>query len=141
MPKSTQAHLERTIKKDQPLEVRQQELKKMNYYMGAKLLEVGVDPQSPDILYRWSIKTDGNQQICTLSAFWGDSKAKLLSGNYPLTGEELINCAKANVSKGFATAAQLCGYASDLNRFRSSLKEAMAEMGLEDESLQKLLSS
>ncbi|AFZ43702.1 hypothetical protein PCC7418_1513 [Halothece sp. PCC 7418] len=141
MGKSTQAHLERTINKDQPLEARQQELKKMNYYMGAKLLEVGVDPQSPEILYRWSIKTQGNQQFCTLSAFWGDSKAKLLSGEHPLTGEELIDCAKANVSKGVATAAQLCGFASDLDRFRTALKDTMAEMGIEDESLQKLLSS
>lgn len=136
---STQAHLERTINKDQPLEVRQQELKKMNYYMGAKLLEVGLDPQSPDILYRWSIKTEGNQQFCTLSAFWGDSKAKLLSGEHPLSGEDLIYCAKANVSKGVATAAQLCGFASDVDRFRTALKDAIAELGIEPDSLQKLL--
>lgn len=139
MGKSTQAHLERTIQKDQPLAARQQELKKMNYYMGAKLLEVGVDPQSPEILYRWSVKTEGNQQFCTLSAFWGESKAKLLSGEYPLTGEELINCAKANVNQGVTNAAQLCGYGSDVNRFRSSLQETMAEMGIVSESLQSLI--
>lgn len=140
MAKSTQAHLERTIQKDQPVEARQQELKKMNYYMGAKLLEIGVDPQSPEILYRWSIKTDRNQQFCTLSAFWGDSKAKLLSGDYPLSGEALINCARANVSKGIATTAQLCGFASDVEGFRTALKGTIEEMGLEVESLQKLLS-
>lgn len=139
MAKSTQAHLERTIQKDQPVEARQQELKKMNYYMGAKLLEIGVDPQSPEILYRWSIKTEGNQQFCTLSAFWGDSKAKLLSGENPLSGEELINCARANVSKGIATVAQLCGFASDVEKFRSTLKATMEEMEVEVESLQKLL--
>lgn len=141
MAKSTQAHLERTISKDQPLAVRQQELKKMNYYMGAKLLEVGVDPQSPEILYRWIIKTEENQQICTLSAFWGESKAKLLSGENPLTGEDLINCAKANAKQTISNVALLCGYGSDVNRFRTSLQETMKEIGVEHESLENLLSS
>lgn len=139
MGKSTQAHLERTIQKDQPLSVRQQELKKMNYYMGAKLLEVGVNPQSPEILYRWSIKTEGEQQFCTLSAFWGESKAKLLSGEYPLTGEELISCAKPNVNQGLSNVAQLCGYGSDVKGFQSSLKETMEEMGIVSESLGSLI--
>lgn len=139
MPKSTQAHLERTIKKDQPKANRQQELEKMNYYMGAKLLEVGVNPQSSEILYRWSVKTEGNKQHFTLSAFWGDSKAQLLSGENPLTGEDLLYCAKANASRGATALAQLCGYASDVNRFRSQLKEAMDNMSFNDDSLEKLL--
>lgn len=139
MPKPTQAHLNRTVKKDQPLEVRQQTLSQMQYYMGAKLIEVGINPQA--VLYRWSVKNQENEQICTLSAFWGESKQKLLSGEEPLTGEELINCARANVSAGVETAAQLCGYASDLDRFRSALKQTSQEMGVEIKSLQKLINS
>lgn len=107
--------------------------------MGAKLIEVGIDPQSPAVLYRWSVKHRDHEQICTLSAFWGESKQVLLSGEHPLVGEELINCARANVSRGLATAAQLCGYAADVNRFRSALKQTTIEMGLEIESLQKLI--
>ncbi len=141
MPKSTQAHLERTISKDQPTAARQQVLQQMNYYMGAKLIEVGVDPQSPEVLYRWSVKNEDNQQVCTLSAFWGQSRADLLSGEYPLTGEDLINCARANVSKEIATTAQLCGYGSDVERFRTAVKEKMSEMGLDHEGLKKLINS
>jgi len=139
MSKPTQAHLERTLNREQPLEARQQVLRQMNYYMGAKLLEVGIDPKSPEVLYRWSVKTEGNEQTCTLSAFWGQSKAELLSGEHPLTGEELINCAKANASQGIKTVAQLCGYASDVEGFRSAVQEQMDEMGIESESLQKLI--
>jgi len=139
MSKPTQAHLERTLDRNQSLKARQQELKRMHYYMGAKLIEVGLDPQSPEILYRWSVKTKENEQICTLSAFWGQSKEELLSGENPLTGEQLINCAKPNASKGITTVAQLCGYASDIEGFRMALKEAMNEIGMEHESLDKLL--
>lgn len=139
MSKSTQAHLERTISKNRSLEDRQQVIKQMNYYMGAKLLEVGVNPQSPEIIYRWSVKHDEDQQVCTLSAFWGESKVELLSGENPLQGEELISCARANASKDIATIAQLCGYASNVEAFRSALKEAMEKMGMEVESLQKLI--
>jgi hypothetical protein len=139
MARPTQAHLERTVKKDQPLAARQEVLGKMNYYMGAKLIEVGIDPQSPEILYRWSVKNRGNDQICTLSAFWGESKEELLSGEHPLTGEELISCAKANVSKGVETTAQLCGYGSDIRRFRNAVRETMEEMGIESESLETLI--
>lgn len=139
MSKSTQAHLERTINKNRSLEDRQQVLQQMHYYMGAKLLEVGVNPQSPEILYRWSVKHQNDEQICTLSAFWGQSKQELLSGENPLTGEALISCARANASKDIATVAQLCGYASNIERFRATLKQAMDQMGIEVESLQKLL--
>lgn len=141
MSKPTQAHLERTLDKQQPLADRQQVLKQMNYYMGAKLIEVGVNPNSSEILYRWSVKTEGNEQTCTLSAFWGQSKAELLSGEHPLTGEALINCAKANAYQGITAVTQLCGYASDVDGFRSAVKQQMDEMGIESESLQKLIST
>ena len=137
MSQPTQAHLDRTIPKNLSLEDKQQALSKMQYYMGAKLIEVGIDPQS--VLYRWSVNALKNKQICTLSAYWGDSKAKLLSGEEPLTGSELINCARGNAATGIAKTAQLCGYANDIDRFQSVLKQTMAEMGLENRSLNNLL--
>lgn len=137
MPKPTQAHLERTINRQDPIEERQKTLNQMQYYMGAKLVEVRIDPQK--VMYRWSVKDNGDLQTFTLSAFWGDSQKKLLSGENPLTGEELTNCAKANVSGGLKQAAKLCGYGTDLDRFRSTLKETIQELELSQESFQKLL--
>ena len=137
MAKPTQAHLERTINKNDPLEVRQQTLSQMQYYMGAKLVEVKVDPQK--VVYRWSIKNQAEQQICTLSAFWGESQRKLLSGEEPLTGEDLANCARANASAGLEMAAKLCGFASDTARFQTELKEAAQELELPTTSFKQLL--
>jgi hypothetical protein len=48
----------------------------MEYYMGAKLIEIGVDPKSA--IYRWSMETKGNSEVWTYSAYWGDSKKKVL---------------------------------------------------------------
>ena len=137
MPKPTQAHLERTINKNDPIEDRKQTLSQMQYYMGAKLVEVRVDPQK--VIYRWSIKNQEDLQICTLSAFWGESQRKLLSGEEPLTGEELTNCARANTSAGLAMAAKLCGYASDTERFQAVLKETAEELELPLESFKQLI--
>jgi hypothetical protein len=137
MSRPTQAHLERTVNKNDPLEVRQQTLSQMQYYMGAKLIEVRVDPQA--VIYRWSIKNQADKQICTLSAFWGESRKKLLSGESPLKGEELINCAKANTSGGVKMAAELCGFAGDIERFQSALKNTVQELELPLESFNKLL--
>ncbi len=137
MARPTQAHLERTINRKDPIEDRQKTLNQMQYYMGAKLVEVRVDPQK--VMYRWSVKDDGDLQTFTLSAFWGDSQKKLLSGENPLKGEELVNCAKANASAGVEQAAKLSGYAADIDRFRTSLKETIHELDLSEKSFQKLL--
>lgn len=134
MPKPTQAHLDRILDKNQPLQLRQQTLSQMQYYMGAKLIEVGIEPTA--VLYRWSVKNKGDKQICILSAFWGDSRERLLSGDEPLTGEELIDCAKANAFTGLETTAKLCGYASDVHGFQSQLKETAQELDIDIESLQ-----
>jgi hypothetical protein len=131
MSKHTQAHLSRTLPKNQSSALKQQTLKQMHYYMGAKLIEIGVEPTS--VLYRWSVQNNDSEQICTISAFWGQSRENLMSGNFPLTGIELINCARANVSAGVAKAAMLCGYASDIDRFREALRQTSKEMGLEIE--------
>lgn len=137
MAKPTQAHLEKTINKNDPLKVRQQTLSQMQYYMGAKLVEVRVDPQK--VIYRWSIKHQAEQQICTLSAFWGESQRKLLSGEEPLTGEELTNCARANASAGVEMAAKLCGFASDVEGFQTQLKETAQKLDIPLESFKQLL--
>ena len=47
--------------------------------MGAKLLEVGIDPQSPEIEYRWWKNEEGDEIVYTYSAYWGESKDKLLA--------------------------------------------------------------
>lgn len=137
MSKPTQAHLERTVNKNAPLEVRQQTLSQMQYYMGAKLLEVKIDPKA--VMYRWSIKNQDDRQVCTLSAFWGDSRQKILSGESPLKGEELTNCARANASGGVDMAAMVCGFGTDTNRFQSALKETLEQLELPAESFSKLL--
>lgn len=137
MPKPSQAHLERTINRKDPIEDRQKTLNQMHYYMGAKLVEVRIDPQK--VMYRWSVEDKGDLQTFTLSAFWGDSEKKILSGENPLEGEELVNCAKANVSAGIKQAATLCGFASNIDSFRGNLKEAIQELELPEESFQKLL--
>ena len=137
MAKPTQAHLERTIDKNEPLEVRQQTLSQMQYYMGAKLVEVRVDPQK--VIYRWSIENQDDKQICTLSAFWGESQRKLLSGEEPLQGKELTNCAKANASAGVEMAAKLCGFGSDTEKFQTTLKQTAEELELPLSSFKKLV--
>lgn len=44
--------------------------------MGAKLIEIGVEPNSA--IYRWSTELKGNNEVYTYSAYWGDSKERLL---------------------------------------------------------------
>jgi hypothetical protein len=137
MAKPTQAHLERTINKNDPVEIRQQTLSQMQYYMGAKLVEVRVNPQK--VTYRWSIENQDNQQICTLSAFWGESRRKLLSGESPLMGKELINCAGAHASGGLEQAAKLCGFGSDTKAFKNQLQATAQKLEIPLESFKQLL--
>ena len=137
MARPTQAHLERTIDKNDPIEERQKTLSQMQYYMGAKLVEVRVNPQK--VLYRWSIENQDNKQICTLSAFWGESQRKLLSGEEPLTGKELTSCAGANASAGLEQAAKLCGFGSDTAAFKAQLTETAENLNIPLESFKQLL--
>lgn len=76
MARPTQAHMSRTIGTNKPSAVKDMTKRQMEYYMGAKLLEVGVNPKSA--IYRWSLETQGNNEIWTYSAYWGDSKEKVL---------------------------------------------------------------
>lgn len=49
----------------------------------------------------------------------------------PLKGTDLIDCAKANASKGIEVAAQRCGYGEDLATFERELKQAGNYIGVE----------
>ncbi|MBE9167781.1 hypothetical protein IQ238_09705 [Pleurocapsales cyanobacterium LEGE 06147] len=136
MTKHTQAHLSRTVNKNQPGDLLEQTKRQMKYYMGAKLIEIGINPKSA--LYRWSVSTQGNQHVWTISAYWDESKDKLLSGEIPLTGTELINCARANAVGDINTAAKLCGYGEDISGFQEALRQAGHNMGLNIEFLSDL---
>ncbi|ASC72247.1 uncharacterized protein XM38_032020 [Halomicronema hongdechloris C2206] len=74
-PKHTQAHMSRTVSKRQSTFFRQRTRTQMEYYMGAKLIEVGVDPKIA--IYRWSVEDQGANEVWTYSAYWGDSREKL----------------------------------------------------------------
>ena len=54
MAKPTQAHLPKRVNPNQSEFFKQRTRDQMEYYMGAKLIEVGVDPKSA--IYRWSIE-------------------------------------------------------------------------------------
>ncbi len=76
MARPTQAHMSKTINKNNPESVKDLTKRQMEYYMGAKLIEVGINPKSA--IYRWSLETKGSSEIWTYSAYWGDSKEQLL---------------------------------------------------------------
>jgi hypothetical protein len=76
MAKHTQAHMSRTIEANKPSGLKDMTKRQMEYYMGAKLLEIGVDPKVA--IYRWSVETKGSNEVWTYSAYWGESKAQLL---------------------------------------------------------------
>lgn len=75
MAKHTQAHMTRKMPLKQSKFLRERTLDQMEYYMGAKLLEIGVDPKSA--VYRWSRAVEGDREVVTYSAYWGDSKERL----------------------------------------------------------------
>ncbi len=62
-----------------------------------------------------------------------------MSSSFPLTGLELVNCAKANATDGASVAAQQCGYGEDITAFRAALKVACADMAIEVESIADLI--
>lgn len=72
MSKPTQAHMSQSWSKRRPPGWKDMKKKQMEYYMGAKLIEVGVNPKSAT--YRWSVTSEGNDETWTYSAYWGDSQ-------------------------------------------------------------------
>lgn len=75
MAKHTQAHMSRRVPQRQSDFFKQRTQNQMEYYMGAKLLEIGVNPKSA--IYRWTQEIEGDQEVWTYSAYWGDSREKL----------------------------------------------------------------
>ncbi len=76
MAKPTQAHMSQTWSRDASSAIRNKKQRQTEYYMGAKLIEVGINPKSA--IYRWKGEQKGNQEVWTYSAYWGESKDKLL---------------------------------------------------------------
>lgn len=62
-----------------------------------------------------------------------------MASSQPLQGIDLVDCAKANAMQGIATAAQLCGYGSDLNSFEQQLQRACQDIGVEIQELSDLI--
>ncbi|MGJ3245222.1 MAG: hypothetical protein ACFE0I_04005 [Elainellaceae cyanobacterium] len=85
MAKHTQAHLNRTIETNLPPSVKEMTRRKMEYYMGAKLMEIGIEPKSA--IYRWSVENKGDREVWTCSAYWDDSKDKILNDEQAATGD------------------------------------------------------
>ncbi len=137
MAKPTQAHISRSLDRKQSRLLKEKTKNQMEYYMGAKLIEIGVNPKSA--IYRWSLERNNHQEIWTYSAYWGESKEKVLSGQFPLTGTDLIDCARANAKQGLETTAQLCGYGEDIVQLKSALKHALEQMGIPLDSLGDLV--
>lgn len=75
MAKHTQAHMSRKVSRSKPGGLSQMTRTQMEYYMGAKLIEIGVNPK--DAIYRWSSAVQGDDVVWTYSAYWGDSKDAL----------------------------------------------------------------
>jgi hypothetical protein len=57
----------------------------------------------------------------------------------PIYGTELVDCARANAKQGIETAANLCGYGTDLNTFARELRKACEEMNLQVKELNQLI--
>ncbi len=76
MSKHTQAHISKTISKRESAFTRDRTLKQTEYYMGAKLLEVGVNPNK-GVIYRWKTVDQGSSEEWTYSAYWGESREKI----------------------------------------------------------------
>lgn len=54
-----------------------------------------------------------------------------MASSGPLRGTDLIDCARANFTKGIEVTAQRCGYGQDLAAFEQALKQAGDHIGVE----------
>ena len=61
-----------------------------------------------------------------------------MASQTPLTGIELIDCAKANSPQGVAVASNLCGYGTNTQAFLQAVRKAGDEMGISVEELKDL---
>ncbi|AFY84981.1 hypothetical protein [Oscillatoria acuminata] len=76
MARPTKAQMSQSWDSRKPTAFKDLKKRQMEYYMGAKLIEVGVNPKSA--IFRWSLETSGNRETWTYSAYWGESKEELL---------------------------------------------------------------
>lgn len=67
--------MSKRIRKSMAAPLKERAKTQMEYYMGAKLLEIGIEPKSA--IYRWAIEDKGDTEMWTYSAYWGDSKEKM----------------------------------------------------------------
>jgi hypothetical protein len=74
-PKHTQAHLSRAIPKGESEFFKKRTRESMEYYMGAKLIEVGVNPK--DTIYRWTSEIKGTKEVISVHAYWGESRKQV----------------------------------------------------------------
>lgn len=77
MAKHTQAHMSQTVDRRRSRGLSDMKKRQMEYYMGAKLIEIGIAPKSA--IYRWSVERTETTEIWTYSAYWADSKEQVLS--------------------------------------------------------------
>ncbi|HEY9699821.1 MAG TPA: hypothetical protein V6D10_21360 [Trichocoleus sp.] len=62
-----------------------------------------------------------------------------MAASQPLTGIDLIDCAKANAKQGIGVAAGLCGYGSNTAHFQQELQQACHNIGVEIADLKDLI--
>lgn len=62
-----------------------------------------------------------------------------MAASQPLTGIELIDCAKANAKQGIGVAANLCGYGTNTAHFQQELQQACRNIGVEIAELKDLI--
>ncbi|MGF1568246.1 MAG: hypothetical protein ACFCVD_09280 [Nodosilinea sp.] len=63
----------------------------------------------------------------------------MVASNYPLTGIELVDCAKSCARQGLEMATRQCGYGDDSEKFVASLRAACQAMGIHIDSLDDLI--
>ncbi len=62
-----------------------------------------------------------------------------MAASQPLTGSELVSCARANARRGISAAAVNCGYGEDVSQFEKALKESCEAMGVEMETFSEVI--
>ena len=86
MAKHTQAHLSRKVPKSKSKGgLTAMAKRQVEYYMGAKLEEIGVNINRP--IYRWKGEDKGNFIEWTYSAYWDDSKEQVLAEEAKAAGD------------------------------------------------------
>lgn len=62
-----------------------------------------------------------------------------MASTAPMTGSELIDCARANAPKGVEVAASRSGYGNNVAAFEAALRQAGDHIGIEINSFEDLI--